>query len=260
MGEKGIDAVFHAALEYEIRKGGRGAQARLAKAIGKTPTYVNDLLKRKAYGSEATRREIAKVFGYDYEDFLDIGRQILKDRGEAIEPRPRIWKRESASASIVLLGELETKPGVALEDYYAAPLIDGAIAAGPGRVISETEVGSLVWIYAPELRHRQKHNLVALKIDGKNGDSMLPTLCPGDIVLVDRDDPGSDDSAFIDRKIYAVRDGQGGAAVKRLYRSPKGIVVYSDNREVPPEIAWTGNIAELIIGRVVWGWRNLLDA
>lgn len=251
--------MFHAALESELRRRGRGAQAWLAKQIGKSPQYIHQLLKREVYGSEVSRRDIAKVLGYEYEEFLELGRKILEGKGEKFDPLPRVWTRERAAANVILFGEFRERPEIKLEDYYAAPLVGGEIAAGQGRVISEDEILSLVWIYAPELRNRKNHNLVAVQIDKKNGDSMSPTLFSGDIVLIDRDDPAGDVDAFRNGKIYAVRDGNNGTAIKRLYRDDGRLIVSSDNRDVPPEIAWTGSIQDLIIGRVVWGWRNLLE-
>jgi phage repressor protein C with HTH and peptisase S24 domain len=88
---------------------------------------------------------------------------------------------------------------------------------------------------------------------------MTPTIFPGDIVLVDRKDPGGDKEAFKDGRIYAIRDAQGGCSIKRLYGSDGGYIVSSDNKSIPPQIAWTGDLTRLIIGRVVWGWRDLLE-
>jgi len=126
--------------------------------------------------------------------------------------------------------------------------------------LDENEIRSLVWIYAPELKARRNHRLAALEVDHKNGMSMMPTLYPGDIVLTDKDDPQSS-SDFEDGKLYAIRTGvmDAGAAIKRLYKKKNGIIILSDNREdSPPELAWTNDISKLVIGRVVWGCRNLL--
>jgi phage repressor protein C with HTH and peptisase S24 domain len=144
---------------------------------------------------------------------------------------------------------------ISVEHYYAAPLLEDHIAAGSGAIMRD-QIKSLVWIYAPELHGRTKHDLVAVQLK-KDADSMTPTLYPGDIVLIDRDDPGSS-SEFVDQKIYAIRDEEGGCAVKRLYRSKTGLIVNSDNRAYAPELAWTDDVQRLIVGRVVWGWRNLL--
>jgi transcriptional regulator with XRE-family HTH domain len=260
MGEKGIDAMFHAALQAEISKRGRGAQERLAEAVGKTPSHIGKLLKRKTYGSEELRRQIAMNLGYDYESFLDLGRSILRDRGEEVEGPRRAWVVGSACPTVILASEAEGRIEARIEDYYAAPLIDGSIAAGEGAVVFEDEVLSLVWIYAPELHDRRRHNLIAVRISETEGNSMMPTVMPGDIVLIDRDDPGGAAERFRSGAIYAVRDGEGGCAVKRVFLDGDHLVLESDNRAFGPRISWTDSIRDLIIGRVVWGWRNLLEA
>jgi len=170
---------------------------------------------------------------------------------------------QSIQPIIHLVGPLEKAPDpkkVRIEDYYAAPLVEGKIAAGPGRIGAE-EIKSLVWIYSPELRARKNHQLVALQL-AKDATSMKPTLEPGDIVLIDRDDPhGASD--FISGKIYAVRMGRNdeGCAVKRLHADSGGLIISSDNtKDFPPQRAWTADLQKLIVGRVVWGWRNLLEA
>lgn len=171
--------------------------------------------------------------------------------------------RKEIQPIIHLVGPLDKAPdpkNVKIEDYYAAPLVEGKIAAGPGRIASE-EIKSLVWIYAPELRSRRKHNLVAVQL-AKDANSMKPTLEPGDIVLIDRDDPRSA-SDFKPGKIYAVRMGRSeeGCAIKRLHADSVGLIISSDNSKGnPPTRSWTSDLQKLIVGRVVWGWRNLLEA
>jgi transcriptional regulator with XRE-family HTH domain len=75
---KSIDPIFNAALKAEKRRHGHGFQEKLANDVGITPQYVSGLMRGKKYGGEDTRREIARVLGYEsYEDFLDIGRKEL---------------------------------------------------------------------------------------------------------------------------------------------------------------------------------------
>ena len=89
---------------------------------------------------------------------------------------------------------------------------------------------------------------------------MKPTLFPGDIVLIDRDEPQSA-LDFKSGKIYAVRlkRGEDDCAIKRVHKEDGNLIISSDNRKFPPHNAHTGDVKELIVGRVVWGWRNLLD-
>ena len=142
-------------------------------------------------------------------------------------------------------------------EYFKAPLLAGKIAAGPGRVIPENDIQSYVWLYSPKLLGRNTHDLIAIEI-GRGEESMTPTLFPGDIVLIDRDDPrGKMD--FKNGRIYGVRTRLGECQVKRVYIKNRSLMIVSDNRSVTPENAWTDDLKKLIIGRVVWGWRNLQE-
>lgn len=138
------------------------------------------------------------------------------------------------------------------DDYLAVPLLDGKVAAGPGCFVWE-QVESLVWVYRPEIGHHRK--LIAVKVAG---DSMLPTIPDGAIVIIDIDrrDPRGDR-----RNIWAIRtDRDGSLAIKRLQATedPPGFIVLSDNFALyPPKIAWTREPNELVVGKVIWMWRSL---
>lgn len=87
------------------------------------------------------------------------------------------------------------------------------------------------------------------------GDSMSPTIKPGDVMLIDRAraDPPSKVRAPGDARpatIYAILD-DGHARVKRLeLAAPGTLAVFSDNPEHPPEIRAVDAVN--IIGRVAW--------
>ena len=135
------------------------------------------------------------------------------------------------------------------DDYLAVPLVDGRAAAGPGGVVWN-QVKSLVWVFRPELGNRQQ--LVALRV---GGNSMEPTIPDGAIVIVDKADwqPNGDH-----RHIWALRTEDGDTQVKRLKATQKGMLLINDNfNEYPPDVAWTGDVKKLIIGKVIWMWRAL---
>jgi transcriptional regulator with XRE-family HTH domain len=173
----------------------------------------------------------------------------------------RISEVLGVSIEEVLTGKNKFKDRAAFCDeeseYFKAPLLAGKIAAGPGRVIPENEIKSYVWLYHPKLQGRNTHDLIAVEI-GKGEESMTPTLFPGDIVLIDRDDPRGK-SEFKNGRIYGVRTKGGECQVKRVYAKSHSLIIVSDNRDYTPEPAWTDDIKRLIIGRVVWGWRNLQE-
>ncbi|MDR1397677.1 MAG: helix-turn-helix domain-containing protein [Desulfarculales bacterium] len=75
--ENELMKAFRLALQYFVSKKW-GAQTRLAETIGISQALINSMTLGKRKGSEELRREIAAYFGYGYEAFLDIGREIIK--------------------------------------------------------------------------------------------------------------------------------------------------------------------------------------
>lgn len=227
-----------------------------AEKIGMDDGGLRHLIAGRSRWNSWHLEVIADALGVNPERLI-IGQDEVRDRQHSYN----VSTYGPITPTILIASEIDTKPNVELQDYYAAPLIDGKIAAGEGREIGIGDIKNLVWIYAPALRDRRRHNLIAIEVDKVSGDSMFPTIFPGDIVLVDRDEPGNDVALFRSSRVYAIRDGDGGCAVKRIYKDDGNgvLVIGSDNRSVAPRVAWTQNISKLIIGRVVWGWRDLMD-
>jgi len=148
------------------------------------------------------------------------------------------------------LGDIPPEAAVA-DDYLAVPLLEGRVAAGSGMVVWE-DVRSLVWVYRPELGRRR--NLVAIQVVG---DSMVPTIPPGAIIIIDKDVRRPRGRR---RRIWALRTEDGDIQVKRLHRAKTGdgLIIISDNFEFyPPEPAWTNDLEKLVVGQVVWMWRSM---
>lgn len=154
-------------------------------------------------------------------------------------------------------------PPPAEEDYIAVPLAAGPVAAGRGMIPAE-EVRSWVLVWKNHDSVRFRRNLIAVEI-ARGMTSMVPTLHPQDICLVDRDDfhtkfdpPGN---------IFLVREPDDSVAVKRVVLKVRGgethVTFYSDNvTEHPPQVYslaadYGGDIAKAIIGRVVWAWSDM---
>ena len=156
-------------------------------------------------------------------------------------------------------------PPAASEDYLAVPLVD-EVGAGPG-IIPQGRLISwfLVWRYQKSVMH--KHDLIAVRI-GNHSTSMLPTLRPEDIVLVDRQDidcatPG---------RIMLVLDPDGAGMIKRVALTPIRkdggmqdirITFYSDNVALNPPVVYSlrddygGDWRKAIGGHIVWAWSDM---
>ncbi len=140
----------------------------------------------------------------------------------------------------------------------------GEVGAGAGYLPQE-DIKSwfLVYRQLPAIRYRR--NLVAVEI-GPSSTSMQPTLNPGDIVLVDRDDRDVTRAGHMMLVLDPLDDS---GMIKRVSVREKDddfqITYYSDNAaKWPPGIYslkndFGGDWDRAIIGRVIWAWADVRD-
>lgn len=139
--------------------------------------------------------------------------------------------------------------------YSSIPIYDVRASAGHGSAVPQENVAESLmfkssWIHQ-EL-HAQPNDLYLIYVDG---ESMEPTLRPGDLILVDR---RSADAVPRDG-IYVIRM-DGSLLVKRLQRLPgRKVKATSDNPAYQPfDIELDAPGEDLaIIGRVVWAGRRM---
>jgi len=154
-------------------------------------------------------------------------------------------------------------PDLQSDDYLAVPLAASPVAAGPG-LIPEDEIEGWVLVWRHQESIRLRSNLVAVEV-GENELSMVPTLHPGDIVLVDRSDRNPNPAGKI---MLVCEPGEdGGIMVKRVNTKRLDgdleLIFYSDNsKEFPPmtyrlERDYDGDINRAIVGNVVWAWSDM---
>ncbi|MDY0274774.1 MAG: helix-turn-helix domain-containing protein [Desulfomicrobium sp.] len=194
---------------------------------------------------------------------LETACRILDGLGVKLVPPGQDAAKEVCfvDAKIVPVGQGLPEP--VPEDYYAVPLVDD-VGAGGGRVLlGQIRSWFLVWKHQDAVRH--KSNLVAVRID-RTANSMIPTLYPGDMVLVDLDDKTVDQP----RRLWLVQDPDGEGKIKRVSTKHMTkerdyqIIYYSDNaEEYEPEVYslnthFEGKWDKAIIGRVLWGWTDLM--
>ncbi len=128
------------------------------------------------------------------------------------------------------------------------------VSAGPGASTEDRESRPYFAFDAKWLRALTATPAEQLSIVRVEGDSMAPTLSPGDDILVD---PG-DCAPQMRDGIYVLRfDDQ--LVVKRLALHPRGrrVTIQSDNPSYP---AWPDCPLDEItcIGRVIWAGRRLV--
>lgn len=221
-------------------------KAELAEFAGIAPSQV------KKYQTASDMKNIEKFFA-----FLDkLGVNL------DFEPNPEPDRDVCfVNARIAPIGASIEPPQS--EDYIAAPMV-GEVGAGLG-YIPQDEVKSWFLAYRHHPAVRFRRNLIAVEI-GAHSTSMQPTLNPGDIVLVDRDDrdvlrPGH---------MMLVTDPDGAGMVKRVSIEDKQdgdyrITFYSDNGLKHPPMVYSllkdyaGDWDKVIAGRVIWAWTDVRE-
>lgn len=223
-----------------------GVQRKMAEAADWDPTGLGRVLKGKRSTWLETLGRLIDAAGL----------KVVLPEEQRDTTRDVCW----VDAHISPAGEGAPPPRA--ENYRAVPLV-GEAGAGPG-MIPQDEIKSWVLVYQHHQSVQFRRNMLAVEI-GAGQDSMVPTLHPLDIVMVDRDDFRPDKPGGI----FLVREpGQeGGGKIKRVSAKQKNgetqLIFYSDNTaEHPPETYilqqdYDGDIRKAIIGRVVWAWSDM---
>lgn len=145
----------------------------------------------------------------------------------------------------------ETGPILSLDldsdDFAAVPRYDAAFSAGPGTDNSDNAPAGAIAFRRDWLARENISPGSSLVVSVK-GDSMSPTLCDGDLVLVDRRK-----TTPTGRRIYALIGPDGEARIKRVERLPMGLLLQSDNDTTPSELIPAADANRVsILGEVVW--------
>jgi lambda repressor-like predicted transcriptional regulator len=197
----------------------------LSKKAGLGDTYVRDLLVRD--------RDPRLKMAIKICDVLDVPLQTIFGS---------MWE-----GVVDELDEEEALPIPAFEGFTPVGRFDASFSMGPGSLIPDDPEPLGYWVFETHwlraLSAVSPDNLAVVKVDG---DSMVPTLHDGDLVLVDRA------NRRLNREgLYAIKVGDT-AWVKRISLNLKSqkIRVLSDNPLVPkqPEM----DEEELsVVGRVI---------
>jgi hypothetical protein len=188
----------------------------------------------------------------------NAGAKILREDATQAEASREVCFVE---AKVVPAGDGQgQKP--ASEDYLAVPLVE-EVGAGPG-IIPQGELLSWFLVWRHQRAVMGKRDLIAVQI-AEHSTSMVPTLCPGDIVLVDRQDL---DCSRPGRIMLAI-DPDGSGMIKRVstrqIREERDwqITFYSDNAAENPPMVYSlqkdygGEWRKVVGGHVVWAWSDM---
>ena len=191
-------------------------------------------------------------------------------REDAKRAVPSIEKAEVIARAIGIDLQLGARPigpvaTIALngEDFTRIPLHDASFSAGPGIENSGNGIVSQL-VFGTDWLRKVGVKPEAAIMARVSGDSMAPCIQSGDLVMIDtsrREVPVVKPTKTpASLPIFAfIQDNE--ARVKRLARwsSEKILVLYSDNKDVLPELVAESDAHVLnILGQVVWSghvWR-----
>lgn len=126
--------------------------------------------------------------------------------------------------------------------------LDGEVAAGSGHINYEAApVDRLA--FSKDWLKREGISAGDCFLVSVKGDSMLPQIGNGDLVMID-----TRRKEIRSGRVYAMNDGDQGARIKRLEVIPDvGFILRSDNPAYEPEYRTGENAKDVdIIGQVVW--------
>jgi hypothetical protein len=153
------------------------------------------------------------------------------------------------------------------DDWHQLPKVAFAAAGSPIHdVIRKDETvwyafhRSWVGRRAGKNAHEDEERLIVVQVDKKHlGESMIPTVRPGALLVVDRGPRGQGIASAAELKpgrLYLV-NVEGGLTVKRVLPSEGTLILVSDNPDrtaYPPKVVTMKGrtLQKVVIGRVIW--------
>lgn len=147
-----------------------------------------------------------------------------------------------------------------MSEFVQVPRIDASLSAGLGfSNHTEAVVGSMA--FRRNWLKRIGVPPAAAVLATVNGESMMPTISPGDLLLINTSDKRpisrTNRKVMSERKfkrpIYAFVDDEGARVKRVIGDGDGGFLLTSDNVEYPPQRVARDQSGTLsIIGRVAW--------
>lgn len=172
-----------------------------------------------------------------FSDAFEVHPSALTDDGSLQFQSPQLKIFQTTSA--------QKDPQVSGEDFVSVPLTESAIAAGQP-IIPQENIEDYVLLHIRAAGKRT--NLVASRVDGH---SMEPTLHPGDIVVIDRDD-----KVIVKNKMFAIYH-EGGLTAKFLEKKANLLILRPINPIAEIQIIDLNENPQPIVGKVIGAWKDL---
>ncbi len=196
-----------------------------------------------------------------------LSNYLLRKRRPSVEFIVRLCNSFDVSPSWLLLGRGSAVSGGPGKDarFFFVPVLESRVTAGPeGELLCENVSDSYPfqhwWI--ERLVGKDPHRQESLRLVRIRGDSMTPTINPGEMALVDTGE--AERTKVRPGKIYLVRQPDGGVAVKRLVLNENptrpSLVCMSDNPSFQPfaiEIEADKGVPYYVLGRIRWVGKEI---
>lgn len=215
-------------------------QTEMAEAVGVTQSSI------AAYESDSRRPPLPLLLALEHR-FRINHEWVLDGAGERLA-----GVRPTRPVIVTSPEELDALRRLEGEDrYYAVPYLRDPAAAGAGLVMEEQVEGYCI-IHQRVAPHPETIRCVRI-----SGDSMAPTLTDGSIVAVDitpiplRNLQG---------RIVCSRTHESTVVIKRLRVRNHFALLFSDHedqRAFAPIVLDLRELADPIIGQVIWAWVDL---
>ncbi|WOE74718.1 S24 family peptidase [Alterisphingorhabdus coralli] len=204
--------------------------AGVSDMLGRNPAYIQQFIRRGTPSrlAERDRQLLAQFFG--------VSEDLLRNTDDSLPTN------SAASRSAM---------GVRGKFLRPIPKLSIGASAGPGRMADSEHVESELAFDEDWLR-RQGFANAALNMIRVEGDSMEPTLCDGDDIMVEMasGDTPRRDGVYVLRRDDALM-------VKRLAFQPDGSVSVLSDNPAYPSMQGLGLDSVAVVGRVVWAGRRL---
>lgn len=213
-----------------------GSVAEFARAIGKSSSQVHQWLHGHRRLGDAGARHIEKTLPGLWQGYFDG------------DPPPSGLKYEQKEG---VAPKAEGLPALRPQrDQVLVPIYDVSAAAGAGAFVEGEQVADHLLVRADWLRELVGYlpSSDKVAIIQVQGDSMEPTLSPGDLILVERRTYTREE---LTDGIYVVRL-EGALLVKRLQFVPGGIALISDNERYERQVVSDVDV----VARVIYAWRG----
>ena len=188
-------------------------------------------------------------------------------RDDTKRATPSIDKAEAIARSLGLefyLGPIRdgtaSQPSADMNEFFQVPRIDASVSAGIGFPNhAEAIAGSIA--FRRDWLKRIGVPPSAAVVATVSGESMMPTISPGDLLLINTSDKlpvsRTNRKVAFDKKfkrpIYAFVDDEGARVKRVIGDGDGGFLLTSDNQDYPPQRIAKQNAGSLsIIGRVAW--------